>query len=726
MSARLWVGFAAERPDRIRYEFDAAGRLVDMVDGAGVGLRYVYELRGGYGVRLTAVYEPRSCAPASPVTLLSVVAAGCRSFRLAYSGAIKALPPSAEVVPGQTDVTDPAGRTTIYRTDANGDLISVTNPAMPSNDVGQALTFSYSCANVRVLCSAGDPRGRATTFSYTVSGGQHLVTAVLDRMQQVATGLAYDFAAGTAVVTRGTHAMWFSGIDGFGRVALVQEGEFVGGSQTVLRQMVTTWDNPTAPCREPDRLTDHRRCRVARDSLQTGAGATPDAETRFTYNAEGMVLVEARENGGVDPTTTRGWRAQVVTASSTTAFVDEVLGSNQVSVGARNGGLAPVLFVLSDPYQELPPRGNVSFSWRSYVSVHVTDANPVVRPNVSQPDTSICANSSGARRNTGLLCETDAPHTGEAGSAVTSRAYTRYLYDSFGQRTFMTTPLINAREPSRHYRYEYYPDSARDLSGTTSAGGWLKAVFDPHGSFVAFAYDAAGNVVRTWDRNATAGLASDAFPGTATVPPNDRYTANVYGVGATALAKPWRYLRDQRDQLGNLTSYDVDPNGNPTRARTPRGNPGGTRAASATAFDTTSQFDFNDRVSSRVDPAGRGAGAGGVDLAWRFVYDPFDNQTSVVDPNGHATLNDYDAVNRSVQTRWTRSADPVQRPAACPQQPPPPTPRWSSATSSVPPPRPTTVWTTRPGVSMATASPRPTAMTRCHARSSAGCRATPA
>ena len=55
-SARI-LGFAAVRPDRLRYDFDVTGHLLDMVNGNGVDLRYTYDTLG----RLTSVYEPRTC-----------------------------------------------------------------------------------------------------------------------------------------------------------------------------------------------------------------------------------------------------------------------------------------------------------------------------------------------------------------------------------------------------------------------------------------------------------------------------------------------------------------------------------------------------------------------------------------------------------------------------------------------------------------------------------------
>src|SRR5260370_17296008 len=90
----------------------------------------------------------------------------------------------------------------------------------------------------------------------------------------------------------------------------------------------------------------------------------------------------------------------------------------------------------------------------------------------------------------------------------------------------MVTALAIARGSSSQYTYTYYQDADVDLSGNVSAGGWLKATTDPTGLFVVFGYDRAGNVARTWDRNATSasGLGVASFPGTLPSPPHPSYT----------------------------------------------------------------------------------------------------------------------------------------------------------------------------------------------------------
>ncbi|WGX95164.1 RHS repeat-associated core domain-containing protein [Nocardioides sp. L-11A] len=91
-----------------------------------------------------------------------------------------------------------------------------------------------------------------------------------------------------------------------------------------------------------------------------------------------------------------------------------------------------------------------------------------------------------------------------------------------------------ALEPATEYRY--YPvvttctgeaRKACDLSGSVSAGGWLKAVVDPEGEKIVYAYDVAGNVARTWDRNAAQGKDLTAAWADASAPPTTRFVDTV-------------------------------------------------------------------------------------------------------------------------------------------------------------------------------------------------------
>jgi RHS repeat-associated protein len=617
------LGFAAMRPDRVRYEFSATGRLLSVIDPAGVELRYLYENTPAPGVdvgRLLTVYEPRSCA--NPAT------ATCRAFRFSYPSSTR------------TEVVDPGGRTTAYVFDSSNPahLISV------ENDDGTTIAYTYGSgecagADANQLCSVTDPRGAVTRFTYEPSTlGPPRVATLTDRRGSTTT-LTYYSSPDYVTADISGQRTRFQTIDAAGRVGQIDEGDT---SDTYLRQALYTWDTDGATCREPDDQADNNLCRLVRDSLIT---ATPDEDTSWIYNPEGGLLRERRNNDGGNLDTTYGYRAQYTQTGATTAtFEDTVAGTGIVNSQPRTSSTA--LFYLLDRTQSLTPRGNqAGAGFAAYRTSYKLDNNTAVSPNV-EPSSELCTNPSAPSNNTGNVCEITEPKF-DATTATT----TRYRYNTFGQKTLLQTP----REMS--YTYTYYPDSALDLSGNVSAGGWLTAVTDPAGNFVAHAYDRAGNAVRTWDRNATEGKAISQFPGSISTPPSGSYLETTYATGATAYSRPWRYARSSRDQLGNTTTLTVDGNGNVTRVRPPRGNQAGD-----SSFDTTQTFDDGDLLLSRLAPEETQD-----ERATTFGYDALGNRTAVTDPNGSVSVFAFDAVNRVTGRMWTRDVWPGDgsQPSAC-------------------------------------------------------------
>ena len=195
--------------------------------------------------------------------------------------------------------------------------------------------------------------------------------------------------------------------------------------------------------------------------------------------------------------------------------------------------------------------------------------------------------------------------------------------------------------------YTYFSDSQTDLSGNVSAGGWLQAVSDPLGHFVAYGYDQAGHQVRSWERNATSGKSISAFPGSVSSPPSSQYSETLYGSGASAYAHPWRYVLSRRDPAGNVSSTTVDGNGNPLSVTKPNGGV------------TSKHFEARDLVTFLQQSAPG-------DGATTSTYDRYGNLSSQTDGNGAVTTYAYDAVNRKISTTFTRGP-------------------WPSDTSTVPP-----------------------------------------
>ena len=716
------LGFAAERPDRVRYEFSSDGHLIDLVDSNGVELRYQYAVNppvAGVALgQLQSIYETRAVNSTGTTFACSPSTPSCRAFKLNW------LSSSPEV-----DITDPAGRITRYlftppagTPNTQGlptsgyfvtyQLAQVTNPD------GSNVSYAYGSTNcsgagANQLCSATDPVGNRTTFTYSgASFGPARVATITDRRANAndnngaVTSLTYgsgytDADTGAKTVScSGNPACerrQFASIDATGRVGEIDEGN---SANTFLHQAFYTWDSPGASCRQPDATVDNNLCHLVRRALNDTETAThngvltSDADTTYTYNAEGQRLVERRLTGSATLYQTFGYHAQYFETGGTfttcgaslsvACYDDTVAGGGAVTSAGPSSGRADAntLYYVSDPTQVLSARGNAAGSgYAAYLTTYEVDDNPAVAPS-TLPSGTVCGTAGTSSANTGDRCETDTPaasgvadppsgRCAPAASHAEPYACVRYVYDTFGQKTSMTTAKANAETPAGQtvpaYSYTYYADSSScatdaadcDLSGNVTAGGWLKAVTDPVGNFVAYAYDRAGNQVRTWDRNATAGTALSSYPGTVAAPPSSTYTETLYASGASVYSAPWRYVASKRDQMGDLTTYTLNANGDQTKIRPPRGN-----AAGNANHDVTQTFDANDNLLTHALPLGAtGSTSPGTTT---YTYDPFGNKASTQDANGKVRAYRHDSVNRLTETDWTRGTWPSGTPTTPP------------------------------------------------------------
>ena len=638
-STSLILGYGAVRPDRVRYEFSADGRILDVGDGNGDHIRYVYDGSN----RISTVYEPRSCSYPPAAT--------CRIFNFSYLSA------------QETDVVDPAGRTTKYKFDTATPkhLVEVDNPD------GSKETYTYGgCtgASANQLCQVTDLRNTHSNFTYTAITGQPGppgANAIFDR-RGAHTNLTYwrptqgGEWADYVTSDQGGERRTFLTIDTSGRVGEIREG---ASSDNYLHQAVYTWDVTGQTCHQPDSAVDNNLCRLQRISL--AGAATPNEDTSYVFNSEGMQIKKHQANGvstAID--TTAGFHSQYVEASGTVnGFDDSVAGSGTVNSGGSGGRSdASTLYYLSDPTQALDPRGNAAgSSYGAYLTTYKPDNVPTISAGAA-PSTTVCS-SGAATNNSGHICEVDEPSYDGTHATVK-----RYTYDAFGEKASYTTPDAMAQSPiGASYIYSYYQDSDLDLSGSVSAGGWLKSETDPTGHFVVFGYDRAGNVARTWDRDSTtaSGLALSSFPGTIASPPSGAagvapYKEVMYG----GYSAPWLYVTWSKDPVGNLTTYTLDADGNRLTTRSPRGN-----AAGNSTFDVTQTFDANDNLATNQMPVEASAGA-----KTSYTYNAFNSLSSSTDPNGNVVVSTYDTTNRPTGTVFTRAvwpSDTTTVPASCRQ-----------------------------------------------------------
>ena len=641
------LGWGIETPDRLRYEFAWNGAKLDAEDGNANEVRYTYAA------------APAASAALGNLTRVAEVSSG-RAFALTVVSAT------------ETDISDPASRTTRYLYDGSGHLTSVANPD------GHGVSYVYGgCtgAGTLQLCSISDPRGHHTSFTYTATWsdgtavlGAPKLASLTDRLGAT-MNLTHVHAPDSVTADLGIERTRYMSFDGGGSVGEIDGIDISNTSSPVtLHKTLDFWDTASgAPsCAQPDGGIDHDLCRTFQATMN---GLSTAEDTTYTYNMVGQPLIERQCIGSGDSSsppacpasssaspssrdTTWGYHALYVEATgSAAAYDDTVPGGGSVTSPSVTGGArwdAQTLYALYDNTGTLDGRGNTpglsSSQVQGFLHTIVVDDVASLAPNRA-----IAAGTCPTvAANTGNVCSTSTP-------ALPAPSTFSYAYDQYGQRVSVSTPDVLAAS-AQPFIYTYYPDSALDLSGTTSAGGWLRGVTDPYGHFVAYAYDAAGGLTRTWDADATSGLQLSAFPGTVNAPPSTAYSETLRGSGASAYSTPWRYVVSVRDQLGDVTSYTLDANGNQLTIRPPRGN-----AANSTAYDITQTFDNRDQLLTKLTPVEVATGS-----SWHYGYDAAGNHTSVTDPRGVVTVDVYDAVNRLVKTKYTLASSGYETtPTAC-------------------------------------------------------------
>lgn len=688
-AAPVLLGYATERTDRYRNEFAWNGALLSQVDAAGNELRYAYSgglpLAGPTAVlgRLTTVYEPGECTEAQAAAANTT----CRSYQLTYDGTGQLL----------TAVRDPAGRTTSYTYDSTFGFPQLTQVINPDSSTVSYTYYDGDSATCTVtgqvpqrgmLCSITDERGVQTKFRYnsSLSGQIGPVNSIVDRRGTTTTFTYAADGSSTDALVNNTQKRSWRAIDSRGRVGQVVDAQGVA----VYHQTDFTWDS--TGCRAPSGGTDNNLCRIvgtAFNDTQTGINNgvdTPNSDVSYTYNDEGGVLTESKvltTTPLVTLDTTYGYRAIYAQRTSTTTADDTIAGGGLVTSASRPAS-AGVVYVLSDRTQSLTPRGNELSSWASYLTTYRVENNPAAAPNTAparlpvpnQDDAVICTQSdlTVPVTNTGLVCQVEAPAWDS-----THPTYTRYTYDHFGAKRTMTSPKAIYDTPSGtppSTKYTYYDSGTTDLTGLASAAGWLKGVTDPYGKFVAFAYDRAGNVQRTWDRNATSrGLAQNSANTLDSYPASNvgGYAETLYGPvtrDGVTIYTTWRYVVESVDALGNRTKFQLDEHGNRETITPPRGVLAGTPD-----YDTVQTFGPADDMTSRITPENAHVGSAGT----RWTYDAYGNKSSEADPlahpdypklrsddpNGHTKKFSYDAVNRLILVFWNRTSTSVPAAGAC-------------------------------------------------------------
>jgi len=244
---------------------------------------------------------------------------------------------------------------------------------------------------------------------------------------------------------------------------------------------------------------------------------------------------------------------------------------------------------------------------------------------------------------------------------------TTTTYDSHGQVLTVDGPRTDVSDVTT---YAYYSDSDSDLAkrgrlhtltdalghvvtvNSYTLSGKPTATVDQNGVERDDSYDALDRLSGTTLKNAgpagedltTSTTLNDAGLPTLVAFPN----GNTVGYGYDTVNR----LTSITDQPGNKTVYTFDTEGRKTREdlQDP--------SASVTKF-TNYAYDAYNRLQYVYYNAIAPPGAGSV--YWAYAYDNAGNQASVMDPQGHLTCFEYDALNRKTKTHQYLGTPP----AAC-------------------------------------------------------------
>jgi RHS repeat-associated protein len=609
----------------MRYEYDAAGRVVKQYDAEGNSITIDNNVAAG-------------------TTTVTDRIGTVRTFSYDTRGNI-------------TSASD--GTTTVQRTfDARG------NKLTEIDQLGNLRVFSYD-ANDNLLTER-DPLGNTTSYSY---GAGTRITGVTDA-QSNSSSFAYDAQGNPTSVTNA---------DGVVVQAFVNNAAGSPTQVTTLGGAVNLTYSPQGrvtrrqgPGPLDTSFTYDANGRVLTQVVARTVNGLPVNETTsFTYNANGQMTSKTDPLGGettyeynaaghLSATTDENGNATTFTRDKrgNPTRKDYANGTFEAFTYDAQGRLTAVLDRLGrTTFYEIDARGNLVKTIHPGGSTVVNTYDLADRLLTSTDQlgrvTSYTYNAVGA-----VLTKTDA-----------ANGITRYSYDSLGALTSIEDPL--GRVTTMQYdhstfgaprierttfadttvRQQTYAPSGRVASITDEGGGTTSYTYDGAGNpltvtnalghVTSYAYDSAGN--RITETDAAGRITRMSYDA------NRRLTSRTKPTGET---ETFAYdlagnLLEHQDFRGQSIQYEYDARNRLVR-KIPQG--GVATQYTYTATDkiariddpnggvTTYGYDVLDRVTSIVYPSGD---------TLTYTYDAIGNRLSVAGPQG-TTAYTYDALNRMI------------------------------------------------------------------------------
>jgi RHS repeat-associated protein len=614
------------------YTFNAAGRLVGIVDRSGQGVSVAYDaavpprvsvVSNGSGKSLTLTYGTGTATTggvAGTGRLVQVKGSDNRTVKYAYTG--------ASGTSLLTSVTDVRGKVWLYAYDANGFLEKETDP-----NTNVQFTNTFDVAG-RVV-SQKDQLNNVSSFAYNDTAGTTTLTdaagavRVWNRLGNVPNGatdpagsVSTEFNAQLDAVsfTDATQHKWTATYDARGNMLsrtapvplLYSESWTYDGFNNPLTYVDARGNTTTYGYDPSGRLLSEAR--------------PGGVSLGYTWNSDGTLATSTDPRGGVTTYAydTNGWLlSQVTPLGFKTSYTYDAAG-RVLTITEPRGNVVGATATNFQQKFTYDADGNVLTEKDALnrTTTHVYD-NGGRRSQSTAPDGGITRFEYNAANE---LVKQIAPDGG----------VTDYEYDNRGLRTKETSPIgaITTFKYDAAGRLEWRVDSRGNEPGATAndfrwsftydAAGRQKTVTDPLGRVTTTNYDQLGRVLSTVRPDGTTSQVYDQ---------NGNVTSTTTEAGTVSqVFDPLNRVESSTDLRGKTTSFGYDLAGNRTRVTDPL------------LRVTTYVFDADGRMSSMVDARGTAAGANPADFATSFLYDEAGNQVQVTDPLGLITKQVYDRV----------------------------------------------------------------------------------
>jgi RHS repeat-associated protein len=636
--------------------FDIAGRKVSSLDRSGQGLTYAYDLAG----RLTTVADATGqstllaygTAASNPNKdlLIKVTTSDGRIVKYGYTANVAGKT-------RLTSVTDVRNKISTYTYDAQGLLISETDP------VGNKPFLNSYDAQGRVVWQ-DDPLGKRSTFAYNDAQQITTMTDAAGAVQsQNYSGNvlgAVSTPAGSSVIGRNAALDVTSYTDADGKSWAAQydaRGNMT--KRTGPTGLVETWtydaaNNVLAQTDTTGVLTSYsydtsgRVISEVKDGQQklyiwNGDGTLASSSdplgrlTAYSYDPLGRLLTQTSPGGGI------------------TSYEYDVAGRMTRMIPPRGNlpGANPAAFDMLYKYDKAGNQTNVQGPGVRTVSVY-DDANRLITKTAADGGVSSYVYNAASEVTSmtgpdGGVTTYEYSNRGERISQVDPvGAKTTWTYDGAGRMITMVEPRGNVAGANPvDYQWTYgYDAVGRKISET-----------DPLGRVSTTTYDALGRATNQTRPDGSTATLFDPILQERKVTTTDQAgrsnTTELDALGRvvkTIDARGFATLSTY-DAVGNrisqtapdggITTWTYDNENRVTSMVDPRGN---TPPALPAAFTTTYAYDIEGHQVSSTDPLGR---------VTQTVFDTAGRADTTTDPGGKVTNLAYDAVGRVRQVNQT-------------------------------------------------------------------------